>query len=103
VDWNNTDAEAIVALKDSTFDSPPPGPRGLTTVTDPVFGLAMSSARIVAVNCDRLTNVVARGLPFQYTSEPATKPVPFTVRVKLGPPGATLAGTRGLLMKGTGF
>jgi len=32
-----------------------------------------------------------------------TKPVPFTVSVKLDPPGVALVGTRGWLMRGTGF
>jgi hypothetical protein len=42
-------------------------------------------------------------VPFQFTFEPETKPVPFTVRVNPAPPGATLVGTKGSLMNGTGF
>jgi hypothetical protein len=42
-----------------------------------------------------LTNCVLRGLPFQFTTDPETKPVPFTVSVNPGAPGATLVGTNG--------
>lgn len=49
-------------------------------VTGP--GKAVSTAEIAAVSCVALTNVVARGEPFQVTVSPlATKLVPFTVRV----------------------
>jgi hypothetical protein len=80
--------------KNTTFDVPPPGV-GVTTVTEPVLAAAISVLRIVAVNCEAFTNVVARGLPFQFTVDPETKPVPFTVRVNVGPAGATLAGING--------
>jgi hypothetical protein len=43
---------------------------------------AVSVGRIAAVSCVTLTNVVGRGDPFQLTTEPLTKFVPFTVRVK---------------------
>jgi len=49
----------------------------------------------VAVNCELLTNWVWSGVPFQLTTDPETKPVPFTVSVIPGPPGAVLAGTSG--------
>jgi hypothetical protein len=42
----------------------------------------VSVAEIMAVSCIALTNVVGRGDPFQLTTEPLTKFVPFTVRVK---------------------
>ncbi len=50
-----------------------------------------------------LTNVVARAPPFQFTTEPETKPVPFTVSVNEPLPGAALVGTSGWLIRGTGF
>jgi hypothetical protein len=48
--------------------------------------------RIVAVNWVGLTKVVFRKCPFHCTVAPGTKLDPFTVNMKLGPPGATLAG-----------
>ncbi len=50
-----------------------------------------------------LTKVVARALPFQFTTDPDMKPVPFTVSVNPAPPGATASGTSGWLISGTGF
>lgn len=47
--------------------------------------------------------VVARGLPFQWTTEALTKPVPLTVSSKAADPGAAVVGTSGLLTKGTGL
>src|SRR5450432_3831976 len=72
-------------------------------MTDAVLALAMSEARTIVVNCEVETNVVARALPFHFTIDPETKPVPFTVRMKSGPPGAVASGTSGWLMRGTGF
>ena len=66
-------------------------------------GVMMSAERIVAFTRDWLTNVVALALPFQCTTELGTKPVPFTVSVNSSPPGMTVSGTSGSLMKGTGF
>ena len=43
---------------------------------------AVSAGEIVAVSCVPLTNVVGRGDPFQFTTSPSTKSVPFTVNVK---------------------
>jgi len=53
----------------------------LDTVIDAVPAEVISEAGIVAVSCVELTNVVARGEPFQSTTEPFTKFAPFTVRV----------------------
>jgi hypothetical protein len=47
-----------------------------------VPGKAVSGGEIAAVSCIALTNVVGRGKPFQLTTLPLTKFVPFTVRVK---------------------
>src|SRR5215471_21421150 len=63
----------------------------------------MSETKMLAANCELLTNVVGRALPFQPTTDPDTKPVPFTVRGNPGPPGATASGTSGWLISGTGF
>src|SRR5215831_6019011 len=93
---------ASVIGKKTTLELPPPG-LGLTTVTEAVLAVAMSEAGIVAVNCELVTNVVARALPFQFTIDPDTNPVPFTVSVNPVPPGATASGTSGWLINGTGF
>jgi hypothetical protein len=54
----------------------------LATLTEAVSALAMSEAGTLAVNREPLTKVVASGLPFHFTTEPETNPVPFTVRIK---------------------
>ena len=52
---------------------------------------------MVALSTEELTNVVLRALPFHFTTEVDTNPVPFTVSVKPLLPGATLAGTERLI------
>jgi hypothetical protein len=84
----------LVIGKNTTLDVPPPGV-GFTAVTEAVLAIAMSEARMLAVNWEPLTKVVARALPFQFTTDPETKPVPFTVSVNPAPPGATASGTSG--------
>jgi len=69
---------------------------------DPQLFLSVAEG-IDAVNCDPPTNVVVRGLPFHFTTAPETNPVPLTVSVKAGLPGATLVGTSGCFTNGTGF
>jgi hypothetical protein len=54
---------------------------GFDTVTVAAPGKAVSAAKITAVSCVALTKDVARGVPFQLTTEAATKFVPFTTRV----------------------
>lgn len=57
----------------------------LETVTAavPVLpGKAVSAGVITAVSCVGLTNVVGRGDPFQFTTSPFTKSVPFTINVR---------------------
>jgi hypothetical protein len=83
------------------FEYPPPGP-GLNTVMVGVFALAISEAGIAAVSFEPVTKVVVREEPFQLTVDPATNPVPVTVKVNAGPPGAMAAGTIGS-NDGTGF
>ena len=70
---------------------PPPG-AGVNTVTWAVPTAAMSPAAIAACSCVLLTNVVARGLPFQFTTDVLVKPDPFTVRVKPPAPANALDG-----------
>jgi hypothetical protein len=89
-------------LRNTGVETPPPG-LGLLTVTVAVPADATSAAAIDAVNCELVTNVVARGLPFQFTTEPETKPVPFTVSGNAGLPGTTVVGTKGWFTNGTGF
>jgi hypothetical protein len=55
----------------------------------------MLSAGTAAVNCESLTKLVWRAVPFHFTTEADAKPVPFTVSVIPGPPEAVLAGTGG--------
>jgi hypothetical protein len=79
------DREAIVAaageepeiVKDAGAEVTP----ALETVTEAVPAEAMSEAEIAAVSWVELTNVVARAEPFQFTTDPLKKFVPFTVRV----------------------
>ena len=54
----------------------------LETVTPAVPWNAVSAADMAAVSCVALTNVVGRGEPFQLTTSPFTKLVPFTVNVR---------------------
>jgi hypothetical protein len=49
------------------------------------------------------TTVVDRGDPFQFTTAPATNPVPFTVRVKPELPGFATSGTSGKVTNGAGL
>jgi hypothetical protein len=57
----------------------------------------MSVARICAVSCVELRNVVVRLTPFKRTVAPLTKPEPFTVKVNAGPPAVALDGPRLLI------
>ena len=67
-------------------------PPGFSTVTEALPAAAMSAAVIAAVRWVALTKVVVRFAPFQRTTEPLTKLLPFTVSVKAGPPAAALLG-----------
>lgn len=78
-------------VNDPAFDVPPPGV-GLSTVTCADPAVAMSLARIDAVSCVALTNVVERLFPFHRTVEDDTKFKPFTVRTNAAPPAVALAG-----------
>jgi len=75
------------------FEVPPPGV-GLRTVTAAVPLVAMSEARMTAVNRDDDMKVVVRSDPFQRTVEVGTKPAPSMVITKFAPPTRVVLGTR---------
>jgi hypothetical protein len=77
------------------FDVPP---HGVTTVIEAVPAVAMRAAGTVAVSCAAETNVVTSGVPFQFTVEPETKLVPFTVSVNCGPPAVAQVGLSELIV-----
>src|ERR1700758_5024382 len=52
----------------------------------------MSEAKIAAVICVLLTNVVALPAPLKFTVAPDTKPTPFTVSVNAAEPATALEG-----------
>ena len=82
---------AALMVNAALLEVPPPG-AGLNTVTWPVPAEAISDAVIAACNCVALTNVVVRLAPFQLTTDPLRKPVPFTVSVKAAVPAVALDG-----------
>src|SRR5438477_23090 len=91
----------LLMLKVTALDVPPPG-AGFTTVMDAVPALAIRAAGTVAVSCVALTYVVVSGLPFQFTVEPETKLVPFTVSVNCAPPAVAEVGLIEVIV-GTGL
>jgi hypothetical protein len=91
----------LFTLNVTEFDVPPPGV-GLVTVTGGVPVLAMSVARIEAVNCVALTNVVTLATLLKFTTDVETKPDPFTVKVNAAPPATALAGESEVIA-GVGF
>jgi len=54
----------------------------MATAAGPVARNAVSDGVITALICVELIKVVGRGEPFQLTTRPLAKPVPFTVKVK---------------------
>src|SRR5712671_717878 len=78
-------------LNGTDCEVPPPG-AGLETVMLSVPATKMSSAEIRAESWELLTNVVGRLPLFHSTSDPDTKPEPFTVNWKAGPSRAALLG-----------
>jgi len=96
-----TGAGGAVIVKSTMFDVPPPGV-GVNTLTGTEPASAMSTELIPARSWVALTNVVARLTPFQRTTDDPTKPLPFTVSVKLEPCAAALEGER-LATTGTGL
>lgn len=84
-----TGAATIVNVSDP--DVPPPG-GGVVTDTCAVPTAATSAAPIVARSCVPLTNVVGRAPPFQFTTDAAVKPDPFTVSVTPPEPATAVDG-----------
>src|SRR5262245_55692012 len=82
--------------KASPLEVPPVG-AGFVTVTWAVPAVPMSAAGIVAVSRVLLTNVVVRGALFHCTTEPETKLLPLTVKVKAAPPATVLLGDSALI------
>src|SRR5437660_3803009 len=91
----DTRARVPIMTNGSALEVPPPGD-GLKTVTVAVPAGAKSLAGIVAASCVPLPKLVARSLPFQRTTEPETKFVPFAVSVNSAPPATSLAGASAL-------
>lgn len=73
----------------------------MVTVSCPVVALATSEACRAARNCNALTNVVVRWLPFHCTEEPEVNPAPLRVIVGAELPGAAVMGARGVCNNGT--
>jgi hypothetical protein len=69
-------------------------PPVFVTVMPALPPLAIRLAETAAVNCVELTNVVVSAVPFQFTTAPLRKLVPFTVSVNAGPPAGVEAGLR---------
>jgi hypothetical protein len=94
--------EVLLIVKVWAFDVPPLG-AGFVTVTLAVPAVAISAARIAAVTCVLLTNVVVRLAPLNWTVAPLTKPVPFTVSVKAALPAVALAGESEVIVRFEGL
>src|SRR5512139_1276250 len=75
----------LLIVKVRAPEVPPPG-AGLKTVTLAVPAVAMSVVVIEAVSWVEEPKVVVRSPPFHRTTDPETKFVPLTVRVKTEPP-----------------
>jgi hypothetical protein len=91
----------LFTVRTCAFDVPPPG-AAFTTVTLNVPATATSAAVIAAVTCVAVTKVVVRGEPLKLTTDPATKFVPFTVRVNAASPAVFVAGEM-VVVVGTGL
>jgi len=76
------------------FDVPP---HGVTTVTEAVPAVAMREAGTVAVSCVE-EPLADSAVPFQFTVEPETKFVPFTVSVNCPPPAVVQVGLSELIV-----
>ncbi len=81
----------FVIVNGSAADVPPPG-AGFTTVTCAAPATARSAAGIAARSRPGAEYVVVRGEPFHWTTDPATKPDPFTVSVNAELPAGAVVG-----------
>src|SRR6266567_4714861 len=88
-------------VKPVLVEVPPPG-AGLNTITWTVPAEAISAALMDTSNCVPLTKVAVRFAPFQFTTDPLTNPLPFTVRVKAAVPPVADEGDRKVIA-GTGL
>lgn len=70
---------------------PPPG-LAFVTVMSAITAVAMFAAGTVALSCVVLTNVVVKGVPSQFTTDPLMKFVPLTVKLNCDPPTIALVG-----------
>lgn len=91
-----------VEITNTKFGVVPPPGAGLLTVTFALPEVAISAARMAAVNFVELTNVVVFALPLKLTVELWINPFPFTVSVNAWPPAVTVDGARELIL-GTGL
>lgn len=82
---------------DAGLEAPPSLVGSLTTMLA-VPAVEMSFPGTVAVSSVLLTKVVCRFEPFHCTVAGELKPVPFTVRVNVGPPAVALGGEREVIV-----
>jgi hypothetical protein len=78
-------------------------PPAVVTVTLAVPTKAIRLAGTAAVSWLELTNVVVSAVLFQFTVDPETKFVPFTVSVKSPPPAVAELGPRIVMVGGGGL
>ena len=83
--------DAALTLKLIEFDVPPPGV-GFVTLTAGMLAVAISLARIEAINVVAFTNVVAFGAPPKFTVEVEIKFAPVTVNVNPAEPAVAPVG-----------
>jgi len=95
------DGLVLAIVKLTALEVPPPG-AGLTTVNGLFPAVATSAAVIWAFNILELTKVVARALPFHWTTEALMKLPPLSVNSNAALPSTTCEGDR-LASVGTGF
>lgn len=67
-------------------------PPGFVTITYGFPAMAIELAEISAISCVEFTKLVGTLIRLKLTSEPCTKPAPFTVRANAGPPAVALDG-----------